>query len=69
MFPILEMDFTDEEIKVALFSILDDKTPRPNDFTYLFFFLKVGLLQSNNSLIIARFPIFYTSYRRLRRNY
>jgi hypothetical protein len=31
------MDFTDEEIKVALFSILDDKTPKPNGFTYLFF--------------------------------
>jgi hypothetical protein len=34
------MDFTDEEIKVALFSILDDKTPKPNGFTYLFFFFK-----------------------------
>jgi hypothetical protein len=38
------MDFTDEEIKVALFSILDDKTPKPNGFTYLFFKKKVGLL-------------------------
>jgi hypothetical protein len=35
--PLLKSHITDDEIKESLFSILDDKAPRPDDYTSLFF--------------------------------